>query len=35
MKAAVFEKAGQMKIEEIDKPTIQAPDDVLIKVVRA
>ncbi|KRO00807.1 alcohol dehydrogenase catalytic domain-containing protein [Companilactobacillus kimchiensis] len=35
MKAAVFEKAGLMKVEDVDKPTIQAPDDVLIKVVRA
>jgi len=35
MKAAVFAKAGQMKVEDIAKPTIKAPDDVLIKVVRA
>lgn len=35
MKKAIFEKVGQMKIEEADKPTVQAPDDVVIKVVRA
>ena len=34
MKSAVFAKAGQMKLIDIDKPTIQAPDDVIIKVVR-
>ena len=35
MKTAIFEKAGQMIIEEVAKPTIQANDDVIIKVVRA
>ena len=35
MKAAVFEKAGQMAVEEVEKPTIQASDDVIIRVVRA
>lgn len=34
MKSAVFAKAGQMKLIDIDKPTIQAPDDVIIRVVR-
>lgn len=34
MKSAVFAKAGQMKLIDIDKPTVQAPDDVIIKVVR-
>lgn len=33
MKSAIFEKAGQMIVEEIEKPTIQAPDDVIIRVV--
>jgi len=35
MKAAVFAKAGQMNVEDIAKPTIQKPDDVIIHVVRA
>lgn len=35
MKAAVFAKAGQMVVNEIEKPTIQQPDDVIIRVVRA
>lgn len=35
MKSAVFAKAGQMKLVDIDKPTIQKPDDVILKVVRA
>ncbi|RRK11008.1 Zn-dependent alcohol dehydrogenase [Lactiplantibacillus garii] len=35
MKTAVFEKAGQMQIENVTKPTVQADDDVIIKVVRA
>ena len=34
MKSAVFAKASQMKLVDIDKPTVQAPDDVIIKVVR-
>lgn len=35
MKTAIFESAGQMIIEEVEKPSIQATDDVIIKVVRA
>ncbi|EHJ56273.1 hypothetical protein HMPREF9318_01750 [Streptococcus urinalis FB127-CNA-2] len=35
MKTAVFEKAGSMLVEEVEKPSIQASDDVIIKVVRA
>ncbi|MCH3905348.1 MAG: alcohol dehydrogenase catalytic domain-containing protein [Lactobacillus sp.] len=35
MKTAQFVKAGQMQVVEADKPTIQAPDDVIIKVIRA
>ncbi|MDW8741695.1 alcohol dehydrogenase catalytic domain-containing protein [Streptococcus suis] len=35
MKTAIFEKAGSMIIEEVNKPTIQAPDDAIIKIVRA
>ncbi|GAX01925.1 zinc-binding dehydrogenase [Secundilactobacillus silagei] len=34
MKTTVFEKAGQVAIEEVAKPTIQADDDAIIKVVR-
>lgn len=34
MKKAIFEKAGQMKIVDVDRPTIEKPDDVIIKVVR-
>ncbi|GAW99440.1 zinc-binding dehydrogenase [Secundilactobacillus mixtipabuli] len=34
MKTTVFEKVGQVAIENVDKPTIQAEDDVIIKVVR-
>ncbi len=30
----MFMKPGQVQIEDIDKPTIQAPDDVIIHVVR-
>lgn len=35
MKTAIFEKAGLMIMEEVDKPTIQAEDDAIIKIVRA
>jgi alcohol dehydrogenase len=35
MKSAIFEKAGLMTVEEVAKPTLQADDDVIIKVVRA
>ena len=35
MKSAIFEKAGQMIIEEVEKPTLERDDDVIIKVVRA
>ncbi|NQL62679.1 alcohol dehydrogenase catalytic domain-containing protein [Streptococcus suis] len=35
MKTAIFEKAGSMIIEEVNKPMIQAPDDAIIKIVRA
>ncbi|MFC3932527.1 zinc-binding dehydrogenase [Streptococcus dentapri] len=35
MKTAIFEKAGSMIIEEVDKPTLQAGDDAIIKIVRA
>ena len=34
MKNAILAKAGEMKIVESDKPTIQKPDDVILKVVR-
>ena len=35
MKSAIFEKAGQMIVEDVAKPTLQADDDVIIKVVYA
>lgn len=35
MKTAIFEKAGSMIIEEVAKPTIQAGDDVILRIVRA
>lgn len=34
MKTTMFMKPGKVQIEDIDKPTIQAPDDVIIHVVR-
>lgn len=34
MKKAFFAKAGQMELKDVDKPTIQAPDDVILKIVR-
>lgn len=34
MKSTVFMKPGQVALEEIEKPTIQAADDVIIHVVR-
>ncbi|MGX7022096.1 zinc-binding dehydrogenase [Pediococcus ethanolidurans] len=35
MKSAIFEKAGLVTVQDIDKPSLQADDDVIIKVVRA
>lgn len=35
MKTAIFEKAGSMIVKDVDKPQIEQPDDVIIKVVRA
>ncbi|MCP0886039.1 zinc-dependent alcohol dehydrogenase family protein [Ligilactobacillus sp. WILCCON 0076] len=35
MKKAIFVKPGKIVLQEADKPTIQAPDDVIIKTVRA
>ncbi|MFV0559576.1 MAG: zinc-dependent alcohol dehydrogenase family protein [Enterococcus sp.] len=35
MKAAFFVKPGEMTITEIEKPTIQHPEDALIRIVRA
>lgn len=34
MKKAFFAKAGQMELKDVAKPTIQKPDDAIIKVVR-
>ena len=35
MKDTIFIKPGQVVIDNVDKPSIQAPDDVIIRVVRA
>lgn len=35
MKKAFFAGKGQMELKDVDKPTIQKPDDVIIKVLRA
>ena len=35
MKSAIFEKAGSMIVEEVAKPSLQADDDAIIKIVRA
>lgn len=34
MKSAVFESAGHMAIEDVPMPTIEKPDDAIIRVVR-
>ncbi|HJE44953.1 alcohol dehydrogenase [Levilactobacillus namurensis DSM 19117] len=34
MKSAIFEHSGLVEVEDIDKPTLQADDDVIIKIVR-
>lgn len=34
MKEAIFKKAGQMVVEDRPKPTVQADDDAIIRVVR-
>ena len=34
IKAAYFEEAGRMSLADVDKPTIQNPDDVIIRVIR-
>lgn len=34
MKTAVFKKAGQIVIKEVDKPTVRDSEDVVIKVIR-
>ena len=35
MKKAFFASKSQMELKDVDKPTIQQPDDVIIKVLRA
>ena len=35
MKKACFASKGQMELKDVDKPTIQKPDDVIIKVLRS
>lgn len=35
MKDTIFIKPGQVAIEDVTKPTIQAPDDVIIHIIRA
>ena len=34
MKTVKFKKAGQIVIEEVEKPTVHDPEDVVIKVIR-
>ena len=34
MKSAVYTKAGQVGLAEIDRPQIEAADDAIIKIVR-
>lgn len=34
MKAAIFEQAGHMVVGDVAKPTIQDPEDVIIRVIR-
>ena len=34
MKSAIYTKAGQVGLAEIDRPQIEAPDDAIIRVVR-
>lgn len=34
MKKAFFAKAGQMELKDVEKPTVQAADDVILKIVR-
>ncbi|WP_303974389.1 alcohol dehydrogenase catalytic domain-containing protein [Streptococcus merionis] len=35
MKTAIFEKAGLMTVEDVEKPKLQDADDVIIKIVRS
>lgn len=35
MKSAFFEGKGNVVIKDVDRPTLQADDDVIIKVYRA
>lgn len=34
MKKAFFAKAGQMELKDVEKPAVQAADDVILKIVR-
>ena len=34
MKKAVYTKAGQVGLIEVDRPHIEAPDDVILRIVR-
>lgn len=34
MKSTVFVKAGKVEVKDVEKPTVQASDDVIIRVVR-
>ena len=34
MKSAVYIKAGQVGLADIDRPQIEAPDDAIIRIVR-
>ena len=35
MKSAMFMKKGLVEVQDVDKPTVKNPDDVVIKVLRA
>ena len=34
MKSAVYSKAGQVGLVEVERPQIEAPDDVILRIVR-
>lgn len=34
MKSTIFEKAGLVSVQEVDKPTLQSDDDVIVRIVR-
>lgn len=34
MKSTIFEEAGRVSVQEVAKPTLQADDDVIVRIVR-